>query len=426
MRTGWSNGNQYSATTNYFADVLPPKVTLDGGRLQLHTQGPLDVSFQNKLRENWYVTDEFRLATGPMGSLWSGIYTWHDGCYPNSHTVFTNLVVEPGATASFSLDTSANRNYGAISNDFHVVNAPAAAWDSGNGYEILPFFYPNCENGNYRVAIRDTATGRVALTNSLHAIGATGTIRLFQLNDGVSGHTETMPAGATYLSAIVDTNRKTAFPAAESSARISSGLLGLRGGAQFGRIDSEATASSTLDFGSRPGYVYVGYQNETAAIGCRIKGTGGFVKSAGGTLTLHRPMDELTGGVYVGCGRLSLLDDATLGENDVFVAAGAKLRIAGADPFGTNARLDLEDRDWIGVKSKIELDSGETCHVRRLYVSGENRHRGYYGSSEAEPAMAALATVGFPVFVDDAMFSGPGILKVKGDDLLQPTILILR
>ena len=110
----------------------------------------------------------------------------------------------------------------------------------------------------------------------------------------------------------------------------------------------------------------------------------------------------------------------------VFGLAHAHNILAGGDPFGKDARLDLENRDWIGVKSKIELDSGETCHVRRLYVSGENRHRGYYGSSEAEPAMAALETVGFPVFVDDEMFSGPGILKVKGDDLLQPALMILR
>ena len=59
-------------------------------------------------------------------------------------------------------------------------------------------------------------------------------------------------------------------------------------------------------------------------------------------------------------------------------------------------------------------------------MNGENLHRGYYGSSEAEAAMAALATIGFPAFVDDELFSGPGILKVKGDDLLQPSIMILR
>lgn len=426
VRTGWSNGYQFVAPTNFWrGGVMPPKVTLDGGELNLITQGPLDVKYQDDVRENWFEIGEFRLATGPMGKLWSGIFTWHPGCYPNSHTVVTNLVAEPGATAALGLDTSSDRGYGIISNDFHVVNAPAAAWDSGKGYEILPFFYPNCENGSFRVAVRDTATGRVTLADSVHSEGATGTIRLFQFNNGSQDHTETMPSGADYQSVIVDSNRKTAFAEENGVVRISSGLLGLRGGAQFGRLATATTASSTLDFGSRPGYVYVGYQNETADIGCRVAGTAGFVKSAGGTLALHRPM-SLTGGVWVDAGRLSLLDDATLGDNDVFVAAGAKLRITRGDAFGTDARLDLENRDWISTASRLELENAEPALVRRLYVNGENLHRGYYGSSEAEASLADLASTGFPAFVDDRLFSGPGVLKVKGDDLLQPTIMILR
>ena len=66
------------------------------------------------------------------------------------------------------------------------------------------------------------------------------------------------------------------------------------------------------------------------------------------------------------------------------------------------------------------------ARVRRLYVNGENLPRGYYGSSEAEASMAALASVGYPAFVDDRLFSGPGVLKVTGDDLLQPALMILR
>jgi hypothetical protein len=269
--------------------------------------------------------------------------------------------------------------------------------------------------------VRDTATGRVRYVSPDSTASSTGNIREL----GANGRNDSMQDGSAWEAVTVYPWAYGYFARTNSTVRILSGYLNVVS-TQFAPPNHANSASSTVDFGDRPAYVYVNSQSYTAAIGCRVKGTGGFVKSAGGTLTLHRPMDALTGGVWVGCGRLSLLDDATLGENDVFVAAGAKLRIAGGDPFGTNARLDLEDRDWIGVKSKLELDSGETCHVRRLYVSGENRHRGYYGSSEAEPAMAALATVGFPVFVDDEMFSGPGILKVKGDDLLQPALLILR
>ena len=66
------------------------------------------------------------------------------------------------------------------------------------------------------------------------------------------------------------------------------------------------------------------------------------------------------------------------------------------------------------------------ARVWRLYVNGENLPRGYYGSSEAKAALESLASVGFPAFVDDRLFSGPGVLKAKGDDLLQPALMILR
>ena len=40
--------------------------------------------------------------------------------------------------------------------------------------------------------------------------------------------------------------------------------------------------------------------------------------------------------------------------------------------------------------------------------------------------MADLASTGFPAFVDDRLFSGPGVLDVKTDDLIDPTLMILR
>ncbi len=421
VRTGWSNGYQFSAPTNFWrGGVMPPKVTLDGGELNLITQGPLDVKYQDSVREDWFEIGEFRLATGPMGQLWSGISTWHNGCYPNSHTVVTNLVAEPGATAALGLDTSSDRGYGIISNDFHVVNAPAAAWDSGKGYEILPFFFPNAENQNRYVTVRDTATGRVRNVEPDGSSSATGIRQL-----GNNGRNDPMEDGAAWEAVAVYPWSHCYFAQPNSTVKILSGYLNVVS-TPFAPPDHANSASSTVDFGNRTAYVYVNRQNDTVDIGCRVAGTAGFVKSAGGTLRLYRPMDALTGGVWVGAGRLSLLEDATLGDNDVFVAAGAKLRITGGDPFGKNARLDLEDRDWISTASGIELENDEPAFVRRLYVNGVNLHRGYYGSSEAEAAMADLASVGFPAFVDDRLFSGSGILKVKGDDLLQPTIMILR
>ena len=410
VRTGWSNGYQFTAPTNFWrGGVMPPKVTLDGGELNLITQGPLDGKYKDDVRADWYEIGEFRLASGPMGNLWSGISTWHDGVYPNTHTVITNLVAEAGATAAFGLDTSADRKYGVISNDFHIVNSPAAAWDSGEGYEILPFFFPNAENQNRSVVVRDTATGRVTKVEPDGDASATGIRQL-----GNNGRNDPMADGSEWEAVAVYPWAHAYFAQPNSTVKILSGYLNVVS-TPFAPPDHANSASSTVDFGNRTAYVYVNRQNDTVDIGCRVAGTAGFVKSAGGTLQLHQPMDGLSGGVWVGAGRLSLLDDATLGDNDVAVAAGAKLRIAGISPFGREARLDLEDRDWISTSSSVELDNGAENRVRRLYVNGVSQKRGTYG-----------ATGSGAEFIDDKHFSGTGVLKVLRDDLANPLVIRLK
>ena len=328
VRTGWSNRYQFKAHTNHWqGGVMPLKVTLDGGEINLITQGalednPLAAYNATGIREDWFEIGEFRLAAGPMGRLWSGISTWHDGCYPNSHLVVTNLVVEPGASAQLGLDTSANRNNGIISNDFHIVNSPAAAWDSGKGYEILPFFFRNAESNDRYVPVRDTTTGRVEYVLPDSTASSTGNIREL----GNNGKNAPMEDGSEWEAVTVYPWAYAYFAQPNSTVKILSGYLNVVS-TPFAPPDHVNSASSTVDFGNRTAYVYVNSQNNTAVIGCRIAGTGGFVKSAGGTLEIHQPMSALTGGVWVNAGRLSLLDDATLGTNDVSVAAGAKLRL---------------------------------------------------------------------------------------------------
>lgn len=411
VRTGWSNSYQFTAPTNFWrGGVMPPKVTLDGGELNLITQGPLDGKYQNEVREDWYEIGEFRLAAGPMGHLWSGISTWHNGVYPNTHTVITNLVAEAGATAAFGLDMSSDRGFGIISNDFHIVNSPAAAWDSGKGYEILPFFFVNAESTDRTVVVRETATGRVTKVTPDSTASSTGNIREI----GSNGKNGAMEDGSTWEAVTVFPWAYAYFSQPNSTVRILSGYLNVVA-KPFAPTDHDNSASSTVDFGNRTAYVYVNNQTDTTDIGCRVAGTAGFVKSAGGTLQLHQPMDRLFGGVWVGAGRLSLLDDATLGDNDVSVAAGAKLRIAGVSPFGRDARLDLEDRDWISTNSRVELDNGAENRVRRLYVNGVSQKRGTYG-----------ATGSGAEFIDDKHFSGTGVLKVLRDDLANPLVIRLK
>lgn len=419
VRTGWSNSYQFNAPTNFWrGGVMPTKVTLDGGELNLITQGPLNSKYKDDVREDWFEIGEFRLAAGPMGRLWSGISTWHDGCYPNSHLVVTNLVVEPGASAQLGLDTSANRNNGIISNDFHIVNSPAAAWDSGKGYEILPFFFRNAESNDRYVPVRDTTTGRVEYVLPDSTASSTGNIREL----GNNGKNAPMEDGSEWEAATVYPWAYAYFAQPNSTVRILSGYLNVVA-KPFAPTDHANSASSTVDFGNRPAYVYVNNQADTAAIGCRIAGTGGFVKSAGGTLEIHQPMSALTGGVWVNAGRLSLLDDATLGTNDVSVAAGAKLRVAGVSPFTTKARLYLENREWLSVASHVELDSAIVSKVGKLYVNGESRARGYYGSSASD---TSLLLPGAQVFIEDEHFSGAGWIRVLKDDMIVPLVIRMR
>ena len=305
VRTGWSNSYQFNAPTNFWrGGVMPTKVTLDGGELNLITQGPLNSKYKDDVREDWFEIGEFRLAAGPMGRLWSGISTWHNGVYPNTHTVITNLVVEPGATAALGLDTSADKANGIISNFLHVVNSPAAAWDSGKGYEILPFFFVNAESTDRTVVVRETATGRVTKVTPDSTAYSTGNIREL----GNNGKNAPMEDGSEWEAATVYPWSYAYFAQPNSTVRILSGYLNVVA-KPFAPTDHANSASSTVDFGNRPAYVYVNKQADTAAIGCRIAGTGGFVKSAGGTLEIHQPMSALTGGVWVNAGRLSLLDD---------------------------------------------------------------------------------------------------------------------
>ena len=416
VQTGWGNSYQYTASTNYFVEVLPPKVTLDGGRLSLTTEGPLPAKqvtnyFATAVRDDWYETGEFRIAGGPMGHINSGFVSNFNDYYPNAHTVITNLVVEPGGSSSFSLATT--KTFGTFptaTNEFVIVNAPTAAWDSGKGYEILPFFFVNAETTDRTIVVRETATGRVMKVTPDSTADSTGNIREF----GANNRNDSMADGSEWEAVTVYPWSHAYFAQPNSTVRIHSGYLNVVS-KPFAPPDHANSASSTVDFGNRTAYVYVNQQNSTADIGCRVAGTAGFVKSAGGTLQLHQPMDALTGGVWVGAGRLSLLDAATLGDNDVSIAAGAKLRIVGGNPFGSNVRLDLENRDWISTTSRLELDNGEENRVRRLYVNGVCQKRGTYG-----------ATGSGAEFIDDAIFSGTGVLKVLRDDLAMPLVIRLK
>ena len=61
----------------------------------------------------------------------------------------------------------------------------------------------------------------------------------------------------------------------------------------------------------------------------------------------------------------------------------------------------------------VAFDGVELC--KKLYVDGVNLERGTYG-----------ATGSGAEFINDRMFTGPGVLKVISDDLIRPTAIIIR
>ena len=73
--------------------------------------------------------------------------------------------------------------------------------------------------------------------------------------------------------------------------------------------------------------------------------------------------------------------------------------------------------------SHVELDSAIVSKVGKLFVNGESRMRGYYGSSASD---ASLVPSGVQVFIDDEHFSGAGWIKVLKDDLIAPLRIRLR
>ena len=104
-------------------------------------------------------------------------------------------------------------------------------------------------------------------------------------------------------------------------------------------------------------------------------------------------------------------------------SGAAKLRIGKAGSF---CRQDLHLNDHAGSGPKFIPAAEAEEPVHKLFVNGVSVRRGYYGSSEAAESMAAVASTIHPAFVDDNHFVGTGWIKVLTDEVIQPTLMILR
>ena len=430
VRTGFPTVKDISAAwTNDWQEALPPKITLDGGCLQLYPQG----SGASSTWRNVFAISNLTIKAGSMGRLESRFTDKNDNYLsgrPNVFTTITNLVLEPNAVVSFNYDAST----ASVQNEFVISNNCGWIPDASATSQFLPFFFANNQRegtggtyndmsfttrDNTHLAFRDRETGKVSLMTAEEA--------------GVDYKRWTAGeelADGSYYSMQLAANVTNSF-AEEATVRNLAGYLDIRKGSVLGRLGDDAGA--TLDFGDQPARIFNGNWGEVGTIGCKLAGTAGLVTGGNGTIALAASAAGVSGGVRVAGGTLELLDEAVRrqeGTNvvqrlargriagDVRVEAGSRLVVHGSSCFAPGVQLFLNDRDWIPSYGHVRLDldpQRPTLYVRELVIGGRTMPHGYYGSSEA-------AVVHPDINVDDVHFEGPGVLWAG----VLPTMMIFR
>lgn len=211
---------------------------------------------------------------------------------------------------------------------------------------------------------------------------------------------------------------------------ITSGGL-ILGGGNIVYFDEEkdvaAGTEGALNFPSKA-YVYSTIQNtsEPNQIWSRMVAPKGAVFSYPGVLRLGGDQTGIDDHIAVNGTRLELGSSTTGCAIDVPVHVyGGNAKIV-VNKAGSFCRQDLHFYDHGTPGAKFVPAAGTEEVVHKLWIDGVSMPRGYYGSSEAAENFESLATIPHPAFVDDRHFSGTGWIKVMTDEVLQPTLLILR
>ena len=430
------NWHMFKGWTNDWRNVLPSKVTLDGGCLYLHPNylggdGGGWTQYQDdpeKKRRILYDAGTLEIPAGPMGFLSLRKSVSDAGkllYYPDQYLTVTNLVLEPGAVLAFEMsDSSPNKT-----NEFYIVKEPECWTDSSEpDHQFLPYFFANQQtlsNPQYRydnpyiitntsvdnthLFFRDKATGRV----SREAPDTAGNGYRRWTKDA----SETLADGAEYCAMLLGESATNSFAAGATVANLA-GYLDMRGGAALGVPGVDGGA--TVDFGDETARVYVGNWGETAVIGCKLVGSAGLVKGGSGILALAASAGGVVGGVRVAGGTLQVGAADAEGKpvpgrigGDVHVEAGSRLILCDTGSIAPKSKLFLNDRDWIPSYAHVRLEEGVKAVVKEILVAGEELPHGWYGSSDAL----------LPVdFVDDVHFEGTGRIHAGSF----PTMMIFK
>ena len=409
-RSGYSGEG---AWTNDWHDILPSKVTLDGGWIILGPRGgtmsaDAKAAYQaTGIRRAHYEIGNLIVPAGPQGRLETARYGSSTD-YPDNLVDVTNLVMDAIAVLSFTLADSS----GPVLNEVFIHNDPPSFYaDPDEDVQFLPQLFANYEaDTNDKLIFRDSETGKLEKRSA----SADGTkYRRFAA-------AATLANGDTFRSMQIAKDVAVSFADGATVGNLG-GYLDLRGGAAVGPPENAASATSVLDFGDAVARVYVGKRADTATIGCKLTGSAGLVKGGSGTLALGASAEGVAGGVRIAGGTLRL-GAAVNGTNhvgriagNVHVEAGSRLAIGCDGSLAAGVRLHLNDRDWIPSRAHVRLDAN--AEAARLLIDGEPMPNGYYGSSEA-----ATANPDTPVVVDNVHFEGPGVLWAG----IRPTMMIFK
>ena len=406
-RSGYSGEG---AWTNDWHGILPSKVTLDGAWIVLGPRGgTMDAAAKaayqaTGIRRAHYEIGELVVPAGPQGRLETARYGSSTD-YPDNLVDITNLVMDANAVLSFTLADSS----GSVLNEVFIHDDPPSFYaDPDEDIQFLPQFFANHEaDTNDKLIFRDPGTGLLEKRSA--GTGDDAPYRRWTASATLGGNAE-------FRSMQLAANVALSFPAAGSVATDLSGYLDMRNGAAVGALGDAASATSTLDFGDAIARVYVGKRADAATIGCKLRGSAGLVKGGSGTLAIGASAEGLAGGIRVAGGTLALgaLDGGNVLHparvaGDVVVESGSRIVVRDTKAFAPDARLFLNDRDWIPSHAHVRLETNASAG--KLFLDGTPMPNGYYGSSESAAAN-----------VDDVHFEGPGILWAG----VRPTMLILK
>ena len=258
---------------------------------------------------------------------------------------------------------------------------------------LLPAGYPSTENLRNFAA---TANAYCVNGNSLNLL-QDKTVNSLVLK-GLTGDRSTLGEGMT--------------------ATITSG--GLIFTSDISHIDSEevynAGTRGNLVFPNRA-FIFAGIKSTTSPseIWANISAPKGMTITYPGTLLLGGDQTGIDKEIHISNSNLILGKNTTPAVIDVPISmhsGGSSLTIANE---GSLCKQEIVCTTATRQFPKINVAFEGTENCQKLTIDGETLPRGTYGATDSGAE-----------FINDRIFTGVGILKVLSDDLLQPTILLLK